>query len=220
MAPLNGAAGKPAKTVSRRVASKPVVPVLPLNYPQRPFASRPSSTPSTASPSTPAHPNGVLQDKTNQINGPVASPTHLESPVELRNEGGQSLGGNLDTAHRVAPAQPASASASGAPTTTSSEKLAGKTNPCFSSKRGGCGAAAQINCTHTTIQRLLSRLSPSLTMLWLRRRPLDLPRPNPVLSMACAFPTSYTIRPPPASNPPWSIDHHFTSQAVSRWPSR
>ncbi|KAK4150651.1 hypothetical protein C8A00DRAFT_46007 [Chaetomidium leptoderma] len=47
MAPVNGVAGKPAKTAARP-PSRTIVPVLPLNYPQRP-ANKQSSAPATTS---------------------------------------------------------------------------------------------------------------------------------------------------------------------------
>ncbi|KAK0615583.1 hypothetical protein B0T17DRAFT_496783 [Bombardia bombarda] len=50
MAPPNGAPAKPAKTTARRTASKPVVPVLPLNYPQRPVQKKQSFSPPASSP--------------------------------------------------------------------------------------------------------------------------------------------------------------------------
>ncbi|KAL2016338.1 hypothetical protein VTK56DRAFT_3850 [Thermocarpiscus australiensis] len=49
MVPVNGVAGKPAKTVTRRATSKTVVPVLPLNYPQRPTNKQTSAPTVTSS---------------------------------------------------------------------------------------------------------------------------------------------------------------------------
>ncbi|KAL2149230.1 hypothetical protein VTH82DRAFT_8578 [Thermothelomyces myriococcoides] len=57
MAPVNGIAGKPAK-IANRAPNRPIVPVLPLNYPQRP-ANKPSPAPTTASSSQSKAPNGI-----------------------------------------------------------------------------------------------------------------------------------------------------------------
>ena len=61
MAPINGAASKPAKTTARRTASK-VVPVLPLNYPQRPATKQPS-TPPKSSPLAEVQPHPQVAEK-------------------------------------------------------------------------------------------------------------------------------------------------------------
>ncbi|KAL2162330.1 hypothetical protein VTH06DRAFT_7243 [Thermothelomyces fergusii] len=57
MAPVNGIVGKPAKTATR-APNRPIIPVLPLNYPQRP-ANKPSPAPTAASSSPSKVPNGV-----------------------------------------------------------------------------------------------------------------------------------------------------------------
>ncbi|KAK5652999.1 hypothetical protein OQA88_9285 [Cercophora sp. LCS_1] len=54
MAPVNGVAPKAGKTSARH--SKPVIPVLPLNYPQRPFAKQ-ASAPHKSSPLAEIDPN-------------------------------------------------------------------------------------------------------------------------------------------------------------------
>ncbi|KAK3303136.1 uncharacterized protein B0T15DRAFT_264814 [Chaetomium strumarium] len=49
MSAVNGATGKPAK-VATRPSNRPIVPVLPLNYPQRPANKPPSAGPATSPP--------------------------------------------------------------------------------------------------------------------------------------------------------------------------
>ncbi|KAM7201600.1 hypothetical protein V8F20_004828 [Naviculisporaceae sp. PSN 640] len=122
MTPLNGAAGKPAKTAARRTASKPVVPVLPLNYPQRhPAAAIPVPDSSTTSPSTPVRPNGqAIVDKINM--GDTGK--RGESPAELRREGGQSSGKKIDAVvTSVASLSLSSPLASGSAVRAASEKI-------------------------------------------------------------------------------------------------
>ncbi|KAL2144021.1 hypothetical protein VTI28DRAFT_9703 [Corynascus sepedonium] len=57
MAPVNGGAGKPAKPAARG-SNRPIVPVLPLNYPQRPI-NKQLSAPAVVSSSPNKAPNGV-----------------------------------------------------------------------------------------------------------------------------------------------------------------
>ncbi|KAM7221787.1 hypothetical protein V8F06_002780 [Rhypophila decipiens] len=124
MAPLNGAAGKPAKTAARRTASKPVVPVLPLNYPQRyPAAAKPAVSPSVSSPATPAHPNGQPPQDNNTLRD-----THQQdgASAELRREGGQGSDKNNDyVMSSTGPPAMASSSTPGAATRASAEKVTG-----------------------------------------------------------------------------------------------
>lgn len=62
MAPGNGASGKPAKTSARRATSNTVVPVLPLNYPQRPV-NRQISVPAKSSPLAEVQPRQQVAEK-------------------------------------------------------------------------------------------------------------------------------------------------------------
>lgn len=78
MAPINGTAGKPAKPAARPL-HRPVVPVLPLNYPQRPAGKQatapavPSSSPNKAQIATrPAEEktgSHVPKEGNGQVNG-------------------------------------------------------------------------------------------------------------------------------------------------------
>ncbi|KAK4133739.1 hypothetical protein BT67DRAFT_42261 [Trichocladium antarcticum] len=81
MMPVNGVAGKPAKTTTRRAASKVVVPVLPLNYPQRP-ANRQISA---------AAPTPIA-------NGQTALQPGAEKPMSHPAEHPQELAGKTPTA--------------------------------------------------------------------------------------------------------------------------
>lgn len=131
MAPLNGAAGKPAKTAARRTASKPVVPVLPLTYPQRlPSGAKPVSDSSTTSPPTPVRPNGqAIHEKTSLREARKQD----ESPAELRREGVQSSGRNIDAVvTSVASLSMTSPLASGSAVRAASEKITGTDKNAFS----------------------------------------------------------------------------------------
>jgi len=64
MVPVNGSVGKPLKTIARP-PNKPIIPVLPLNFPQRPAANKQSSAPTDTSPPKTIQ-NGIrpTEDKT------------------------------------------------------------------------------------------------------------------------------------------------------------
>ncbi|KAK3349619.1 hypothetical protein B0T25DRAFT_246874 [Lasiosphaeria hispida] len=84
MAPVNGAAKQPAETAGRRTISKPVVPVLPLNYPQRPTVKQ-TSAPPKSSPLAEIQPNRqATEGKAEKVEKPAGA----EKPHE--NGGGQS----------------------------------------------------------------------------------------------------------------------------------
>lgn len=133
MAPLNGAAGKPAKTAARRTASKPVVPVLPLNYPQHlPVAANSMSGPSTSSPL--AHPNGQAPQDKNNLRDPHKPG---ETPAEQWRQHGQSSGRNVDAVVTSAAPVPPTLSplASGTAVRAASDKITGMDKRRFVSTR-------------------------------------------------------------------------------------
>ncbi|KAK3316615.1 hypothetical protein B0H66DRAFT_478719 [Apodospora peruviana] len=112
MAPTDGAPGKLAKSSARRAASKPVVPVLPLNYPQRP-AARPNPSPPASSPPVSNHMNGNILDDHPRA---VDARDHHEPATEMRNETGRSPAEDHDAVTPSAvPVQAVSASGSTAP---------------------------------------------------------------------------------------------------------
>ncbi|KAK3332320.1 hypothetical protein B0T19DRAFT_100250 [Cercophora scortea] len=85
MAPLSGALGTPAKTNSaRRATPRPVIPVLPLNYPQRPASKQAPTPPPSSSPPVTIQPRSKLvveEPKT-----PETQPQPQESPAQSQTE--------------------------------------------------------------------------------------------------------------------------------------
>lgn len=89
MAPVNGANNKPVKTSARRASSKTVVPVLPLNYPQR-TVNRQVSAPPKSSPLAEAQPRQQVAEEqsdersagnssnNNELNNLNGSAEHLD----------------------------------------------------------------------------------------------------------------------------------------------
>ncbi|KAK0707704.1 hypothetical protein B0H67DRAFT_602967 [Lasiosphaeris hirsuta] len=75
MAPANGAALQPTKTTARRTISRPVVPVLPLNYPQRPAVKQASALP-RSSPLAETQPNRQAAEQKGEV------PVGAEKPHE------------------------------------------------------------------------------------------------------------------------------------------
>ncbi|KAK4237315.1 hypothetical protein C8A03DRAFT_16123 [Achaetomium macrosporum] len=85
MSAVNGATGKPAKVVTRP-SNRPIVPVLPLNYPQRPANKPPSATPATSSSAKGQNGLRQAEDKSGS-HGPKRSQEPLNGDsTELRPE--------------------------------------------------------------------------------------------------------------------------------------
>ncbi|KAL2256557.1 hypothetical protein VTK26DRAFT_1490 [Humicola hyalothermophila] len=99
MTPVNGIAVKPAKTAARRPTSKTVVPVLPLNYPQRPakqHTSAPAPAAATNGQSTllpaekkpesqPSKPRQELPaERTSELGSNPAQPSSLPNQVAAK----------------------------------------------------------------------------------------------------------------------------------------
>jgi hypothetical protein len=99
MMPVNGVAGKPAKTTTRRATSKMVVPVLPLNYPQRPANRQQMSAPVAPPPTNGQTTSHATEEK------PASDPQKCrqELPVKTSAELGPSSANNLNTVPTSAP---------------------------------------------------------------------------------------------------------------------
>ncbi|KAK3682273.1 hypothetical protein B0T22DRAFT_484346 [Podospora appendiculata] len=86
MAPLPGALGTPAKTSSaRRAAPRPVIPVLPLNYPQRPTSKQAPTPPPSSDPAT-------IQPRSKPVEEQPKAPETQPQPQELAAESQTELG--------------------------------------------------------------------------------------------------------------------------------
>ncbi|KAK0644172.1 hypothetical protein B0T16DRAFT_193658 [Cercophora newfieldiana] len=124
MAPVNGAS-KPAKITARRTAPK-VIPVLPLNYPQRPVPKQPSAPPKSSplaevQPRPEAVENKQEENRLAEIEPQSADDKHAPAP-------GPDSNGNIDTPPTIStvtatsaevssePAAPSAALSTGTPT--------------------------------------------------------------------------------------------------------
>ncbi|GAB1316161.1 BTB domain-containing protein [Madurella fahalii] len=91
MSPVNGVAATPPKTTTRRAASKPVVPVLPLTYAQRP-ASKQGPAPAATSALAGDQAEGKPVDE----NSGLCLPQRQSPPVEDSTEFGPGSANGVD----------------------------------------------------------------------------------------------------------------------------